>query len=194
VNALHALLDNVNFSGSVILLGWFFNPVVVGQYSLVMRVLMAPVTLVGAAISQVFYQRAADIHQQGGDLRGLVRSLLSRTVWIALPAAILMYAGAPAMFPLVFGAQWTDAGGYARLLAPYMFFHFLAAPLAFLPFVLDRQVPAFLLSTAGNLLFLACIAAGGRAFVPELGFGLLSVVLGVFFVGYIAWMYRIARR
>jgi O-antigen/teichoic acid export membrane protein len=94
----------------------------------------------------------------------------------------------------VFGPEWADAGRYARLLSPYMLFHFLAAPLAFLPFVLDRQVPSFFLSTAGNLLFLACIAFGGHAFVPELGFGVLSVVLSLFFIGYIAWMYRIARR
>jgi len=194
INALHALLDNVNASGSVLLLGAYFNPVVVGQYSLVMRVLMAPATLVGGAISQVFYQRAADTHQRGGDLRGLVRSLLSRTVWIALPAAAALFFAAPALFPLVFGPEWADAGRYARLLSPYMLFHFLAAPLAFLPFVLDRQLQSFLLSTTGNLLFLGCIALGGRAFVPELGFGALSVVLSLFFVGYIAWMFRIARR
>jgi len=194
VNALHALLDNLNASGSVLLLGWHFNPVVVGQYSLVMRVLMAPAALVGGAISQVFYQRAAEVRQQGGDLRGLARALLSRTAWLALPVAVAMFAAAPALFPLVFGPGWADAGGYARLLAPYMLFHFLAAPLAFLPFVLERQWHAFLVSTAGNLLFLACIALGGRAHVPELGFGALSLVLSLYFVVYIAWMLRIARR
>ena len=192
INAMHALFDNLTASGSLILLSHAFGAIVVGQYSMVMRVLSAPVTFVGSAISQVFYQRAADVQNRGGDLPGLIRALLRRTVWIALPCALLLLFAAPVLFRLVFGAAWVPAGRYAQLLAPYTFFYFLAAPLAFLPFVLKRQWESFLLSGSGNLLFLFCVAAGGWMRSPELGFAMLSVVESLFFGYYIIWMQRIA--
>lgn len=192
VNALHAVLDNLASSATLVILAHAFGSVVVGHWSLVMRVLTAPVTLIGGAISQVFYQRAAEARHQGGDLRALVRSLLRRTVWMALPGALLLLVAGPALFRWVFGAGWEPAGRYAQLLSPYMFFVFVATPLAFLPFVLDRQWQSFLLSTTGNVLFLGCIAWGGMLQRPEVGFGALSVVQALFFTTYIAWMLRIA--
>lgn len=192
VNALHALLDNLGTSATAILLSHQFGSVVVGHYSIVMRVLTAPVALIGAAITQVFYRRAAEIHNGGGALTGLMRSLLVRSAWIALPATLLLLIGAPTLFTVIFGPKWAVAGNYARLLSPYMFFYFLAAPLAFVPFVLNKQFQSFLLSATGNLLFLACIAVGGRLGAPEFGFGLLSAVQSLYFAAYIGWMLRIA--
>ena len=194
VNALHALFDNLSVSGTVILLSWFFDAVVVGHYSMAMRVLTAPVALIGAAIAQVFYQRAADLQNRGADLRPLLGSMLKRSVGIALPATLLLVIVAPSLFTFAFGPEWAAAGTYARLLSPYMFFAFVAAPLAFLPLVLNRQWQSFLLSTTGNLLFLASIAVGGLRASPELGLGVLSVVQAIYFVAYIAWMLRIAAR
>lgn len=194
VNALHALMDNLSVSVAVIVLSHEFGSAVVGHYSMVMRVLTAPVALIGAAITQVFYQRAAEIHNRGDSLQGLIRSLLARSVWIALPGALVLLAFAPRLFPFVFGPNWATAGTYARLLSPYMFFYFLAAPLAFVPFVLNKQLPAFFLSTAGNLLFLACLVLGGRLGSPATGFTALSIAQSVYFVVYIGWMLRIAGR
>jgi O-antigen/teichoic acid export membrane protein len=194
VNALHALFDNFYGTASVLLLTHFFGSVIVGHYSMVMRVLMAPVAFIGSAITQVFYQRAADTHSRGEGLRPLLRSVLSRSAWIALPASAALLIAAPWLFTLAFGREWAAAGDYARLLSPYMLFHFLAAPLAFVPFVLNQQWRSFLLSTTGNLLFLGCIAMGGILGSPRLGFGALSLVASVFFTVYIGWMLRIATR
>jgi O-antigen/teichoic acid export membrane protein len=192
INAVHALVDNVNSSATLMLLSVFFGAVVVGHYSMVMRVLTAPVALIGTAVTQVFYQRAAEVRNRGGDLGAFVRRLLARSVLVALPPALVLLAAAPALFTLAFGSRWTAAGQYARLLSPYMFFSFLATPLAFVPFVVNRQWQSFLVSLGGNLLFLACIAAGGRLGRPELMFTILSLVQAAYFTGYIAWILRIA--
>jgi O-antigen/teichoic acid export membrane protein len=194
VNALHAVLDNLASSATLVLLAHAFGAVVVGHWSLVMRVLTAPVTFIGSAISQVFFQRAAEARHQGGDLRALVRSLLRRTVWLALPGALLLLLAGPVLFRAVFGPEWAPAGRYAQILSPYMFFVFVASPLAFLPFVLDRQWQSFLLSTTGNALFLGAIAVGGATRRPELGFVTLSVVVSAYYVVYIGWMLHIAGR
>jgi O-antigen/teichoic acid export membrane protein len=194
VNALHALLDNLNVTASVVLLTHYFGSVTVGHYAMVMRVLMAPVALVGSAISQVFYQRAADAHNRGESLSPLIRTVLARSAWIALPAALALLVAAPALFRLAFGPEWSAAGDYARLLSPYMLLHFLAAPLAFVPLVLGRQAQSLLVSTVGNLLSLGCIVAGGWRGAPGFAFGALSLVVGAFFVAYIGWIVRLAAR
>ena len=192
VNALHALFDNLNASATLIVLAHFFGSAVVGQYSMVMRVLTAPVTLIGSAITQVFYQRAADLHNQGRSLRGLILMVIRRSLWIAVPAAVVLLLAAPQLFRFVFGPDWAVAGGFARLLSPYVLLYFVAAPLAFLPFVLGRQVAAFFFSTTGNLVSLGCIALGGLWGSAERGFGLLSLAQSLYFLLYIAWMLRIA--
>lgn len=194
INALHAVLDNLASSAMLVVLAHSFGPVVVGHYSMVMRVLTAPAAFIGSAISQVFYQRAADTHNRGGDLRELVRMLLRRTVWIALPGALLLLLAAPELFRFAFGPAWDAAGRYAQTLAPWMFFSFIAAPLAFVPLVLGRQAQAFVVSTTGNVLALACIVAGGTAGSPAIAFGALSVIVSAYFVAYIGWILRIAGR
>jgi O-antigen/teichoic acid export membrane protein len=193
VNVLHAVFDTVSVSAAVIVLSHFFDSRVVGHYSMVMRVLTAPVALIGAAITQVFYQRAAETHNRGLPLRPMIGRLLRRSSWIALPATLILLVGAPTLFSTVFGPEWATAGRYARLLAPYMFFYFLASPLAFVPFVLNQQIPAFFLSATGNLLFLGCIALGGWLRSPETGFTVLSIVQAIYFTVYIGWMLRISR-
>ncbi len=192
INALHAVLDNLATSAMLVVLAHSFSPVVVGHYSMVMRVLTAPAAFIGSAISQVFYQRAAETHNRGGDLRALVRLLLRRTVWIALPGALLLLLAGPPLFRFAFGPAWDAAGQYAQILAPYTFFSFIAAPLAFVPLVLGRQAQAFVVSTTGNALALACIVWGGIAGSPVIAFGALTILVSAYFVAYIAWILRLA--
>lgn len=192
INALHALADNVNASVTLLLLTRAFGADVTGHYSMVLRVLTAPVAFIGTAVSQVFYQRAAELRNAGGDIGALVRRLLARSALVAVPAAVVLFAGAPWIFTTAFGAKWALAGQYARILSPYMAFAFLAAPLAFVPFVVNRQGAAFLVSVTGNALFLACIFMGSRTGRPETAFTALAIVQCLYFAGYIAWIVRIA--
>ena len=56
----------------------------------------------------------------------------------AVPAVVLVVAG-PALFGLVFGPSWTEAGEYARLLAVAYLAQFAVSPVSSTLFLLERQ-------------------------------------------------------
>lgn len=131
----------------------------VGQYSLTTRVLALPVTLLGQAVGQVLYPFAA---------KQANKTLLARQVErvaialfsLGLPVFGAIAATGPAMFELFFGAQWSEAGQYARILAPWFLFSLVSSPLSTLALVTHNHRFALIVSVAELLLRLLAGAFG----------------------------------
>ena len=72
---------------------------------------------------------------------------------------MLLVAG-PALFALVFGEPWREAGRLAQALAPYIGVHFVASPLAPVTMAWGAQAWALRLALVGQAVFLLALAAG----------------------------------
>jgi O-antigen/teichoic acid export membrane protein len=76
----------------------------------------------------VFYPRITEAAHRG---ENLTRLIFKATLYLAavgfVPFAVVVAFG-PWLFGLVFGAEWTVAGEYARWLAIMMFFFFINRP------------------------------------------------------------------
>lgn len=121
INALSQQMPNF-------ILALFFSPATVGLYWMTVRVLQAPGNFVGQAVRQVFYPRVCDILNQG---RNAFPDIAKTTVaLLALGAAaflpILVFG--PALFALVFGEPWREAGEYARWVSLWTWFGFANVP------------------------------------------------------------------
>lgn len=113
----------------VFVLGWFYTAETVGQYSLAMRLLLLPMGLVGGAVGQVYFQRAAEAQAHGEPLYQVTTVVAQRLVrWILVPAAVLTVAGRE-LFVAIFGAEWSDAGAMVEILGVWTFFSFVGGPL-----------------------------------------------------------------
>lgn len=133
-----ALLTAIYWQLPPLVLAKFFSPMVVGYYSLGMMVIQLPVSLIGGAVSQVFFQRAAEAKSEG-KLGGLVESTANQLVMLgAFPVLILCIAGKD-IFIIIFGSRWAEAGVYVQILALWMFFVFLTSPISTLFSVMERQ-------------------------------------------------------
>jgi O-antigen/teichoic acid export membrane protein len=122
-----------------LLMVFFFNPEVVGYYSITHQVLFMPTGLIGTATSQVFFQKACSEKNRKGSITSIVREVQQRLISIGMfPMFILMIIGAE-LFGFVFGAGWTEAGLYAGILAPYVLLVFIASPLSMIFAVLEKQ-------------------------------------------------------
>lgn len=98
----------------VYLLAGFFGPREVGYWSLTVLVVSTPVFLVAGAARRVLYQRSSELRQEGHDLGPMYRrTALGLLALGALPATAGVAFG-PWIFELVLGAEWTEAGEYAR--------------------------------------------------------------------------------
>ncbi len=121
------------------ILAYYFSPKVVGFYSLGKTMLSVPVGLIGGAVGQVFFQRAAEAHSHGHDLDRVVKEVFRRLVSFGVfPAAMLSLIGED-IFMVAFGARWAEAGIYMQILSCWLFFVFISSPMNSLFSVLEFQ-------------------------------------------------------
>lgn len=146
INTWHALMDSVQANGVVFIISYFFGSSSLGLYSLTLRALRIPISLIGSSVSQVFYQRASEVYSNGGDLNKLVRKTMIRLAIIALPIFISIFFFAPWAFGVIFGKGWHPAGVYARILSPWLLLNFIVSPVSQIPIIVRNQKAGFIAS------------------------------------------------
>ncbi|KXU38664.1 hypothetical protein AXE65_12525 [Ventosimonas gracilis] len=123
----------------VILIGSRFGAEIAGYYALATRMMGAPVALLGGAVRDVF-KRAANEEFRA---LGHCRSIYQRTFWVLLGLSLAMVAFvipfAEKVFSLVFGQQWALAGIMATWLIPRYALGFMASPLSYTFYVVQKQ-------------------------------------------------------
>jgi len=162
----------------VVLLGYFFNPTIVGFYALGLRVVQTPLSMIGGAVSQVFVQRAARARAEGA-IAPLMEAALRRLWTFGLVPCLAMAVIGGDLFSWVFGTEWREAGVYAQMLSFWLLTYFISSPLSHLYIVLERQ--DFELKINFVILTCRCLAivAGGLLQESRLAVGLYSL-FGIF--------------
>lgn len=113
-----ALLNSVSQNLPSLLFTFFISPAAAGIYVLAQRMLAAPANLLGESVRQALYPKLARSLQEGDEF---ALSLASRMILVIgavvlIPVVMVVWQG-PALFVLVLGDQWLDAGKMARFLA-----------------------------------------------------------------------------
>jgi O-antigen/teichoic acid export membrane protein len=111
-----------------------------GYYSLVWRVLAAPVVLIGASMADAFHSRAAVYARE--DPKRLLRFFHSTSAALlamgVVPALTIFFFGEP-IFAFAFGIKWKLSGTIAVIVAPWFLTSFIVSPLSRLVYVLHGQ-------------------------------------------------------
>lgn len=150
-----ALINAASWHIPVLMLGAFFSPAIVGFYSLGLRLIQVPMSLVGGAIGQVFFQRGAAAKSKI-ELSELVENLYGRLLVMCLfPAMMLMVIGSD-MISVVFGEEWREAGVYLQILGPWVVVWFISSPLSSIYFIQERQKSELLMH---SIIFSARVVA-----------------------------------
>ena len=192
VNTFHAFSDVLKQSGEVFLLSYYYLRDQVGLHSRTIRLLFAPSALLGAAIGQVFYQKASEVYQNNGDLKNLVKKVLVLLSLISFPAFLSIAFWGDDLFAWFLGEDYRIAGVYGRYLTPYFFLNFMVSPISQIPLIVNKQKQAFLLSLCGHLFYLFAIIIGGIYHDILLGFTLLSIFLSIYHLFLIFWFIKIS--
>jgi len=129
-----------------------------GFLLLAMQVMMAPMTLLGSSISQVYVSRAPTEYREGR-LAAFTLAIMRRLVLVGVGPLMLAGALAPVVFPWLFGAGWARAGEIVPWLVPWMALQFIASPVSMVMFVVGRQRAMLVLTTSGMILRTAFVLA-----------------------------------
>ena len=141
------LMNAVSLQIMPLLLAFFFSSAVVGFYALGHRLLSMPMSLIGSAIAQVFFQRSATA-KYDGTLPLVVGNTLTRLMALGLFPILMVMVTGKDIFSVVFGVQWAEAGLYAQILAPWIMFQFISSPISTLFSVLEMQGSDLLFNSA----------------------------------------------
>ena len=185
IDTWSALLNTVSWQLPPLMLSYFFSATVVGHYALGLRVLQLPMSLIGGAIAQVFFQRAAEAKLQGA-LDRVARSTFQRLASFGLfPILILSVIGREA-FTVVFGYTWGQAGVYAQILSLWIFFWFVSSPITTIVSVLEKQRFGLFWNVTLLATRLASLLLGGILGSPQIALGLFSAT-GAIVYGYVVF-------
>jgi O-antigen/teichoic acid export membrane protein len=160
VNGLHALSDMAQATTVIFIISAFFGAIVTGLYGLTIRILQAPLNMIGSSFSIVFYKEVSEKIGKGQKVLKLVRSTVSTLSMISLPVFVVILVWGPSLFAWVFGEEWRDAGLYARILSPWLFLNFIASPISHLPVILNKQRRFFVYSLTGNIMVVLSLVSG----------------------------------
>jgi len=133
-----SLLNALSWQLPNFLLLLYFSPTIAGFYAMGHRLLRVPVGLIGRSLSQVYYQNAVEAHRVG-KLHVLTDHIFRRIVIFALFPCILLTFIGQTLFTVVLGEQWSEAGVYTQILAPWTFFWFSATSLSTIFYILEMQ-------------------------------------------------------
>jgi O-antigen/teichoic acid export membrane protein len=110
-----------------------------GLFALTIRVLGAPIGLLGAAVLDVFKRSAASSYREKGDCK----EEYVRTFWLLAAGgvilALVVILVAERLFVVAFGEPWRQAGVIAIWLMPMFALRFLASPLSYVFYIAGKQ-------------------------------------------------------
>ncbi|MFH0883838.1 MAG: oligosaccharide flippase family protein [bacterium] len=156
-----SLLEATGREAPVILLAFFFDPAIVGYFSRAAMLVGVPFAVLGMALEQVFYQQTSSLHANGQSIKELTERLYRSVIrYTFLPFALLCLLG-PELFQFFLGSPWREAGVFAALLAPFIFFKLVVIPLGTLYNVLERQGVGLTFNLALFLVQIGALVAGG---------------------------------
>ena len=192
-NAPNALVDNLQQYGIVFLLGTFFASEISSYYFQSLRILAAPLALIGASIYQVFYPKAAQAFQDTKNIRSYVLKIYGVLFAVGFPIFGILFLFTENIFVFLLGETWRMTAVYAHILIPFIFMNFLISPVSAVTAVVHKQHQSFAFSLVGLTLKIVSILIGGLMSDPILGFTLFSLSgMGIMLAG-MFWYWYIAK-
>ena len=170
-----SLANGMSWELPAFMLSFFFSPIILGYYALAMMVVRMPMTMVGTAASQVFYQRASEEKSLTGGVQTVVQEIHTRLIAAGIFPFILLIILAEELFTFIFGTDWLTADTYARILASWLFAVFVVSPITTLFGVLERQRVFLLVEAMILCAWVVAFYVGGTSGNPLLTLTLFSI-------------------
>jgi O-antigen/teichoic acid export membrane protein len=195
VNSIHALSDVGQTTAVVLLITSFFGSVSTGLYGLTIRILQAPLNMMGNSLSMVFYKEVAEKSANKHHIYKLLISTVKTLLLISIPVFLVILVFGPDLFSFVFGSEWREAGVYAQILSPWLFLNFISSPLSNLPIILNKQRMFFIYSLIGNLAVIISLAVSSWLFEDiKQGLKALAFTQCFFQIAIISFFFKIAKQ
>ena len=143
-----------------LLILYYFSLETLGLFGRAFAVVFVPLSLIGAAVAQVFFVRGVEA-RRSGTIPFITDTIHKRLVFLSwFPTVVVVIAG-PDIFEFLLGETWRMSGTIARYIAPWILFSAIASPLSRLFDVLERQRLELLTNAGLFIVVAAALVYGG---------------------------------
>ncbi|MDQ0254465.1 O-antigen/teichoic acid export membrane protein [Evansella vedderi] len=175
----NSFINTLSMHIPVVIITYYFSAAIAGFYMLAYRLVSLPMGLISNSITQVFLQKIAS------DKSNQRNNKSSYKLWTVLSPLSILINGiiiffAPWAFGLIFGSEWVVAGEYARWIAFWTLFQFVASPLSTISYAYNKQKLFFGFQVILLILRVSALMIGGVYSSPILAIALFSIVSGLF--------------
>jgi O-antigen/teichoic acid export membrane protein len=123
------VLNNIGGSIHIFFISAYFSSTELGYVSMAATLLTVPITVISAAIKDVFRQKANEEFCKIGSCRDSYMRLLKPIAFFGIVFFGLLYFILPYSFTVFIGNQWVKAGIYSQLLLPMFVSNFISMSL-----------------------------------------------------------------
>jgi O-antigen/teichoic acid export membrane protein len=191
-STLEALANSAAVQVPVLIIAAYALGPEAGFLMLAMRLLSAPMGLIGRAVAQV-YLSEAPAHYQNGNLDSFTRQTIVSLVKLGGPPLLFAGVTAPVLVPIVFGSEWARAGVLVSWMAPWFFMQFISSSVSMSLHVTGNQKIALVLQLAGFVLRTGLVLLAGVIF-SEYIVEVYALTGFVFYVIYMSVIFYILRK
>lgn len=116
-----------------------FGAETAGLLAMTMRILGAPIGLLGKSVLDVFKRHAATSFRERGECRSDYLRTFRVLALGSLAFCAVMVLASESLFTLAFGEAWRGAGTIAVWLLPLFALRFIASPLSYMVYIAGKQ-------------------------------------------------------
>jgi O-antigen/teichoic acid export membrane protein len=172
----HSLTDVTRDLLFVGFLAQFYGWETLGAYAMTFRMLKAPISFMGTAVGQVYFQKISNKVANGKGIYALTKRTTLQLFGLSAIPFLIIGVFSPVLFPILLGDNWKDSGMFAQVMAPWMFVQFVSSPLSRVPTVLKKQKQFFILSVTASIFMVLSIWIGGTVFKEYSFYYILMVI------------------
>lgn len=137
-STFEALANSASIQLPLIIIIGFVGSAELGLLMLAMRIMQAPMSLAGSAVSQVYYAQAVDEHRHGR-LAELTAKVMGGLAKFGVGPLLFLGLVSPSLFGIVFGEAWQRAGVLIAWMTPWFVLQFIASPVSMALHVTSHQ-------------------------------------------------------
>lgn len=133
------LLSFAAFNLPIIILSLYFSLAEIGCYSMILQLLLIPMSFIGSAMGKVYYKQISIVSTNCIEIKRLTLQSLKFTSYISILPLLFIVSGGDQFIVYFLGSKWSTAGQIALCLAIWSFPTILTQPLLSIFRVYSKQ-------------------------------------------------------
>ena len=132
-------INGFSYSSLSIIIEWMFSLTILGYYSISVRLLGLPLSVISGNVSKIFYENASREFEKYHTYRKTLKYTFLFLFFLAVPMVLLMMTVVPSLCGYYLGEEWKKAGDYIFILAPMFGIRFIVTSLSPALIIVNKQ-------------------------------------------------------